>query len=315
MTTRDGVLLSLDEYGSRDAVHTVVLLHGFCLTKESWALQTDHLLHRYGSDIRIISYDQRGHGDSASAPMHTYQIDQLADDLTDVLVATRARSPLTLVGHSMGGMAALAYFGRLEQRPVRPHGLVLVATAAGKLTQRGMGRLLANPGADILYQLVQHVPHAAAEHAARAFTRPICSALIRYGGYGSVDRDALIAASVAKVIATPVTTKAGFLRALRHHDQYRALSSITATTAVVSGGADKLTPPIHARELAGQIAEARHVHLPTAGHMLLDEVPHVISTAIIDVIEAWKTPEITRGAGLHRENQIPDQPLAFREAS
>jgi hypothetical protein len=41
----------------------------------------------------MISYDHSGHGDSASAPMNTYHIDQLA---TDLLVALGATGPLTL---------------------------------------------------------------------------------------------------------------------------------------------------------------------------------------------------------------------------
>src|SRR5271168_2892473 len=129
VTTSDGVSLSVRECGPRDADHTVVLLHGLCLTKDSWTIQIGHLLHQYGDSIRIISYDHRGHGDSASAPMHTYHIDQLATDVADLLVALGVTGPLTLAGHSMGGMVALAYLGRpAGQRPVQPDGLILVAT-------------------------------------------------------------------------------------------------------------------------------------------------------------------------------------------
>ena len=39
VTTSDGVSLSVREYGPRDAAHTVVLLHGFCLNKDSWTIQ------------------------------------------------------------------------------------------------------------------------------------------------------------------------------------------------------------------------------------------------------------------------------------
>jgi pimeloyl-ACP methyl ester carboxylesterase len=78
--------------------------------------------------------------------MNSYRIDQLADDLAQVLIALDVTGPLTLVGHSMGAMTALAYLGRpAAERPVEPHGLVLVATAAGKLAERGLGRLLATP--------------------------------------------------------------------------------------------------------------------------------------------------------------------------
>jgi pimeloyl-ACP methyl ester carboxylesterase len=75
--------------------------------------------------------------------MGTYRIDRLAADLDEVLTALNVTAPLTLVGHSMGAMAALAYLSRpASERSVDPHGLVLVAAAAGKLAQRGLGRLL-----------------------------------------------------------------------------------------------------------------------------------------------------------------------------
>src|ERR1700737_1973753 len=222
VTTSDGVSLSVREYGPHDAPPPVVLLHGLCLNKGSWTIQIEHLLHQYGDSIRIISYDHRGHGDSASAPMHTYHIDQLATDLAGLLVALGVTGPLTLAGHSMGGMVALAYLGRpADQRPVQPHGLVLVATAAGKLAERGLGRLLATPATDILCELANHAPRAVADRVLRALARPICGALTRYGGYGTASRDALVAVSAASVHATPGATTAGLLRALPRYDQYQ----------------------------------------------------------------------------------------------
>lgn len=314
VTTSDGVSLSVREYGSRDPAHTVVLLHGYCLTKDSWTLPIDHLLHQYGDSIRIVSYDHRGHGDSAAAPMHTYNIDQLAADLADLLAALDVAGPLTLAGHSMGGMVALAYLGRpAGQRPVQPHGLILVATAAGKLTERGLGRFLANPATDILYELAQHAPRAA-EHAFRALARPVCGVLVRFGGYGTASRDARVAVSAATINATPVATKAGFLRALRHYNQYQTLSSITATTVVISGGADRLTPPSHAHDLAGGIPGAMHVHRPAASHMLLDEAPHVIRNAIIGVIGAHRTGAMRSPVMRNYAKPVSRQPLASREA-
>ena len=312
--TSDGVSLSVREYGSRDPAHTVVLLHGLCLTKDSWTIPIDHLLHQYGDSIRIITYDHRGHGDSAAAPMHTYHIDRLAADLADLLTALGVTGPLTLAGHSMGGMVALAYLGRPgDQRPVQPHGLILVATAAGKLTERGLGRFLANPATDILYELAHHAPRAA-EHAFRALARPICGVLVRFGGYGTASRDARVAVSAATINATPVSTKAGFLRALRHYNQYQTLSSITAMTVVISGGADRLTPPSHAHDLAGGIPGAMLVHRPAASHMLLDEAPHVISNAIVGIIGAHRTGATRRPVMRKHAKRVSRQPLTYREA-
>ena len=60
--TRDGVRLAVRDGGPRQAEHTVVFLHGFCLTGASWSHQIDYLLRRYGEHVRVISYDHRGHG-------------------------------------------------------------------------------------------------------------------------------------------------------------------------------------------------------------------------------------------------------------
>src|SRR3984885_10333164 len=191
LRTSDGVSLSFREYGSRDAAHTVVLLHGLCLNQDSWQIQIGHLRRRYGDGIRIISYDHRGHGDSGAAPMHTYHIDRLATDLADLLVTLGVEGPLPLAGHSMGGMVALAYLGRpAGPRPVQPHGLILVAPAAGKLAERGLGQLLASPATDIFYELATHAPRAVADRVLRTLARPLGGALVRYGGYGTASRDA-----------------------------------------------------------------------------------------------------------------------------
>src|SRR5258708_6083484 len=118
--TSDGVSLAVYDTGSRSAEHTVVFLHGLCLNQTSWNPQITYLLRRYGRSVRIISYDHRGHGRSAAAPMNTYRIDQLADDLAQVLTALDVTGPLTFVGHSMGGMTALAYLGPPPaQRPAQ----------------------------------------------------------------------------------------------------------------------------------------------------------------------------------------------------
>jgi pimeloyl-ACP methyl ester carboxylesterase len=277
----DGVPLSVRDYGScRAPDHTVILLHGLCLDQSSWDIQIGQLTREWGNGIRIISYDHRGHGDSAGAPMHTYRIEQLADDLATLLVALGVKGPLTLVGHSMGGMAALAYLARAaSHRPVEPESLVLVATAAGKLAKRGLGWLLAIPAINILHALVQHTPHSVTDKTVRALARPVWGALTRCAGYAA-DNGALAAVSAGSINATPLTTKVGFLPSLRNYDQYHTLASISAATTIVTGGADKLTPPAHAHDLAAGIPEAMLVHQPGAGHMLLHEAPRVVTEAI-----------------------------------
>ena len=277
ITTGDGVRLAVRDYDPPARTHTVVFLHGFCLSRTSWARQIDYLLRRYGHSIRIIAYDHRGHGGSSAAPMGTYRIDRLAADLDEVLIALNVTAPLTLVGHSMGAMVALAYLSRpASERTVDPHGLVLVATAAGKLAQRGLGRLLGTPATPLLFKLIQHTP----DPALRMLAGPVCAALSRWCSCGAAQRETLAATTAEALATTPVSTAAGFLPTLYDYDVYRTLGSVRAQTVVVSGGADPLTPPVHSRELADGIPGAAHLHVPQAGHMLQHEAPDVINRAI-----------------------------------
>jgi pimeloyl-ACP methyl ester carboxylesterase len=286
VTTQDGVALAVRECGSRaSADHTVVLLHGLCLDQSSWDLPLRALLRRWGSKVRVLTYDHRGHGQSGDASIRTYRTDQLARDLADVLSAMSVEGPLTLAGHSMGGMTALAYLSMpAAQRPTSPVGLVLVATAAGRLAERGMGRLLAAPAVRMLSGLLQRVRPDTAERVIRALAPPVCAALA--GGFGDDERSTFRSLSAGVVGGRALITAAGFLSSLRDYDAYRTLGAICAQTTIISGEGDKLTPPSHARDMAENIPGAVRTHLAHAGHMLLGEVPDVVSAAITDTIEA-----------------------------
>ena len=293
--TSDGVSLAVCDTGPRSAEHTVVFLHGLCLNQTSWEPQITHLLSRYGRSVRIISYDHRGHGRSAAAPMNTYRIDQLADDLAQVLTALHVTGPLTLVRHLMGGMTALAYLGRpTAQRPVEPHGLILVASAAGRLATRGLARLLATPVPAALVGLIEHTPH----HTVHALVGPVCAVLSRWRGHGH--SATLAAVTLAALTTTPVATAVGFLPSLRAYNHYATLGSIHARTVVISGGADPVIPPSHAADMTAGIRGAEHLHVPHAGHMLPQQIPHVINDAIRRTIAVRSSSDATSPRRLGR---------------
>ncbi|OHV03697.1 hypothetical protein BKN37_13570 [Mycobacterium talmoniae] len=271
-----------------------MFLHGFCLAGVAWARQIAKLRRRYGNRIRIVSFDHRGHGQSDPAPMHTYHVEQLAEDLAEVLAALDVTGTVTFIGHSMGGMVALAYLARpAAQRPVDPEGLVLVATAAGNLTQRGLGRLLATPATPALFALLTHTP----EHLLKAMAGPVCAALGRWYGCGRAERATVSTLAVTALTRTPVSTAVGFLPSLRDHNQMAVLPTIRARTVIVSGGNDLLTPPDRAEELAAAIPGATHVHVRDAGHMLPQQVPHVIDEAVRQVMAMPHQPDAVAGAG------------------
>jgi pimeloyl-ACP methyl ester carboxylesterase len=270
VTVRDGVRLSVRDHAPRHAEATVVLLHGLCLEKGSWEGQIRHLTRQWGDRIRIISYDHRGHGRSDSASKRTYTVAQLAEDLADVLTDLRVTGPLTLAGHSMGGMVALAYLGRpAADRPVEPQGLVLAATAAGRLAERGIARLLASPATDMLCGLAALAP----QRAIRLLTKPVCATLaLQVGGHARSTLAALFANALAAT--TSLDSAVGFLPSLRSYDQTSTLGSVRAQTIILSGGADVLTPPSHSHDMAG------HMLLQEAAHAVTDAISRTIATRI-----------------------------------
>ncbi|OBB94622.1 hypothetical protein A5779_19495 [Mycolicibacterium peregrinum] len=297
--TADGTLLAVCDYpSSAPTRHTVVLLHGFCLSQISWSIQI-RLLRRARPDVRIISFDYRGHGRSAEAPLRTYSIEQLADDLAQVLTVLDATGPVTLAGHSMGGMTALTYFTLPAlRRPVTPVGLVLVATAAGRLAQRGIGRLLGFPAVGMLGTVVDHAPHRGADQTVRSLIRPACRTFSRLAGLGGAERAAFVETAADAVQRTPLATATGFLPSLRTYDRYNELATIVARTVVVSGGTDAITPVSHAHELVAGIPGAVHLHAAAGGHMLLHDAPRLVVDAIARTLTPLPQSTVTDALGV-----------------
>ena len=275
----DGTRLACHDYGHPDAAHTIVFLHGLCLNSTSWTSHISRLTRRYGTALRIIAYDHRGHGHSAEAPVRSYTITRLAADLSTVLRALRVRGPLTLIGHSMGGMTALAYLDQPAQlRPVEPTGLVLIATAAGKLAEHGVGRLLAAPGATTLLTRAAQAP----EPLIRAFVKPMCTLLAHLGDHFAATT--LASVTLNALTTTPPRTALGFLPSLRTYNVHASLPRISARTVIVSGNLDPLTPTTHSRHLAAAIPGAHLINVVGGGHMLPQQAPDVIQRAVTEAI-------------------------------
>jgi pimeloyl-ACP methyl ester carboxylesterase len=98
----------------------VVFVHSFSGSTAHWSKQLAHLR----SERRALAIDLRGHGESESPKGDDYAVESLAGDIAAV-VDELGLKRFVLVGHSMGGAAAIAYAGA---HPDRVAGLVLVGT-------------------------------------------------------------------------------------------------------------------------------------------------------------------------------------------
>ncbi|MCV7247815.1 alpha/beta hydrolase [Mycobacterium koreense] len=268
--------MSVTQWRGRQVDNTVVFLHGLCLNSSTWSDQIASTLAGFGPRTQVIAYDHRGHGDSDSASVSSYTVDRLASDLDDVLATLKVRGPVTLVGHSLGGMTALTYLS--QPRRTEISGLVLVATTAGNLTSSGAGRLLTIPGIDLLASSFDRIPDV----AARGFALPLCTLLRRLGSGAS--RRATLMATAAHALATSSPrTAAGFLPTLRDFDVTESLAHIEARTTILGGEFDALTPIEHSELLAQRIAGSTFHRLRCAGHMLPQLEPDTVAGAIADV--------------------------------
>lgn len=98
-----GVRLHLLEWGD-PAAPPLVCVHGAGAHAHWWAACAPRLAARF----RLLACDLRGHGRSAPAPDGAYDVAAHAADLAAWTAALRL-GPLHLVGHSLGGLIALAH--------------------------------------------------------------------------------------------------------------------------------------------------------------------------------------------------------------
>jgi pimeloyl-ACP methyl ester carboxylesterase len=94
----------------------IVLLHGLASTHRWWDLVTERL-----PGLRVVRFDQRGHGESG-APPDGYDLEHLAADTLAVLDALDL-DRVVLAGHSLGAGVALRV---AAQRPERVAALACV---------------------------------------------------------------------------------------------------------------------------------------------------------------------------------------------
>ncbi|MFE6923965.1 alpha/beta fold hydrolase [Nocardia sp. NPDC057663] len=127
VTTTDGADLRVHVYGP-DTAPTLVLIHGWACSIEYWNPQ----ISAFAGEYRVVSYDQRGHGESTLGTVapseHT-----LADDLATVLDATlRPGEKAVLAGHSMGGLTIQAWAKHHPEQVTERAAAVLLANTANR---------------------------------------------------------------------------------------------------------------------------------------------------------------------------------------
>lgn len=294
--TPDGAQLHTVVDGSDDAPVTLVLAHGWTLAQASWNDVAQLLTPRVAAgELRLIRYDQRGHGRSTwgryAEDVAELTIDQLGADLGDLLDQLAPTGPVVLAGHSMGGMTIMCLAAaRPELFGDRVRGVALVSTSAGDLAPPGetlAERLqltlapglvtVAIAGARALERLRQLLPPSHPRH--RKMVRELL--------YGADATEEMVAAGAEIMHAATVRAFAAFYPALGEHDKRQELEALTSVPVeILVGDGDKLTPKRHSSQLAEALPGATLQILPRSGHMLPQERAREVTEAVERLLRA-----------------------------
>lgn len=277
VVTDDGVDLrvEVDEYaapGGGTPELTVVFVHGYALSMDSWHFQRA----AYRDRVRTVFYDQRSHGRSGrSTPGHA-TIEQLGRDLLTVLDVAAPDGPVVLVGHSMGGMTIIAL---AEEHPElfgdRIVGVGLVSTTAGGLEPSRMlvPALPANVGGQLAQRLVAVLgrSHRTVD-GLRRLGHSVALVATDELAFGD-DVPATYVEFVDRMLsATPFEVVAEFFPTFSALDKFAAVAALSRVpTSIVCGTEDKLTPVSHSRRLHESIHGSVLVECEGAGHMVIME--------------------------------------------
>lgn len=286
VTTPDGIPLVVREVGPTTAPLTVVFAHGFCLQMGSFHFQRAALASRWGDQVRMVFYDQRGHGQSSAAPVDTYTVDQLGKDLETILQVMVPRGPVVLVGHSMGGMTVLSHARQFPKHyGSRIVGAALISSAAEGLSRSPLGEILQNPALEAVRFAARYAPKLV--HRTRGAARSVIRPILRAASYGDDHMSPSVVAFSEKMIHdTPIATLVEFLHALEVHDESAALPVLARIpTLIACGDHDVLTPMVHSEEMAAVLPNSELLIVAGAGHLVQLEQPELINDALVSLVE------------------------------
>jgi 3-oxoadipate enol-lactonase len=207
-----------------------------------WDAQVPPLARQF----RVVRYDMRGHGLSASGPEREYTIAQLADDLAGLLDALGIERA-SIVGLSIGGVVGQRF---AAEYPERTEKLVLCATGNRIGTAATWGERIAVAESEGMAPLVEAT-------LGRWFTPRM-----------HAEQPVVIDGFRQMLLRVPISGYIGCCAALRDADLRADDARISAPTLVIAGADDIVTTPDMGAAMRDAIHGAELTVIPHAAHLL-----------------------------------------------
>ncbi len=251
-------LLNTQTFGEPSEKPSLLIAHGLFGSGRNWRA----IARRFSSDRQVITVDMRNHAGSFWNDVHTY--DALADDLENTL--TTSNGPVDVLGHSMGGKAAMvmalrnpANLNRLLVADIAP-----IAYSHSQISNIDIMRsvdlsaITRRSEADVL--LKEQLPEA----ASRAFLLQSLE-FAENGNRWTLNLDAL-ANNMDHIVGFPDVT-----------------GQCQKQTLFIKGGASDYIQPAHMDTINTLFPHSELVEIPNAAHWVHAENPR----AFIDVVAAF----------------------------
>ncbi len=147
-------MLAMQTFDGPDAKPTCLIVHGLFGSGRNWGV----IAKRLSTSRRVVTVDMRNHGASPQTDTHTYS--DMAGDLAEVI--SSLNTPTDVIGHSMGGKAAMML---ALTDPARVSRLLVADIAPVTYTHSQMGPINAMRAVDLTQ--VERRSDAAAQLAAQ----------------------------------------------------------------------------------------------------------------------------------------------------
>ncbi|HWJ93858.1 MAG TPA: alpha/beta hydrolase [Telluria sp.] len=250
----------------------IVLTHGWALDSTAWY----YVRKQLSRDYRLVLWDLPGLGQSTQPADRRYSVQRLADDLRCV-IGEAGDQPVTLVGHSIGGMMMLS-LARLHPDLFRykVNGMVLVDTThtwpLNTATAGWLLKLLRWPVIEPLLLLTQLLSPLVRVMNLQSYFNGTSHIVNRVSSLShGVTRGQLDFAALYNLKDTPAVIAKG-LRAVLRWDETRTPGGLPVPVRVITGDADRLTRPEAGLQISELAPRADFVKVSPAGHNgLLEE--------------------------------------------